>query len=141
MLLADVNVLVYAHRNDVADHRHFREWWETQIGGPEPFGLAELVLSSFVRIVTNPRFFFEPTPLTDALSICRSLLDRQNIVIIRPGEHHWQIFDDLCRRANIRGDLVSDAYLAALAIESDCEWITLDRDFARFPGLRWRTPF
>jgi hypothetical protein len=60
---------------------------------------------------------------------------------VTPGSRHWTLFLDLCRKAGAKGNLVSDAYHAALAIESGCEWITTDRDFARFPGLRWRTPF
>jgi toxin-antitoxin system PIN domain toxin len=141
VILFDVNIFVYAHRDDAADHRRFRQWIEEQVRAPEPFGVAELVLSSFVRVVTHPRIFQPPTPLQTALANCRSILQRPNAVLVRPGERHWEIFDDLCTRANARGDLITDAYFAALAIEHGCEWITTDRDFARFPGLRWRQPF
>lgn len=141
MILSDVNVLVYAHRDEAADHLRFRRWLDDVINAPEPFAISEIVLSSFVRVVTNPRILRSPSPLQYALDFCESLRSRPNAVAVAPGPDHWQIFTDLCMRARATGDLVQDAFLAALAIESKCEWITLDRDFARFPGLRWRHPF
>jgi toxin-antitoxin system PIN domain toxin len=110
------------------------------VTSPEAFGLSELVLSAFVRIVTNPRIFAEPDSVSDAFGFAAALCDQPNAVIISPGERHWEVFADLCREGRARGNLVTDAYLAALAIESGCDWITTDRDFARFPGLRWRHP-
>ena len=141
VILADVNIFINAYRDDAADHRRFRSWLESVLSRPEPFGISELVISSFVRVVTHPRIFQGATPLHEALQFSRFLLEQPNAILVRPGDRHWQIFTDLCDRANARGDLVADAYLAALAIESNCEWITTDRDFARFPGLRWRHPF
>lgn len=141
MILIDVNVLVYAHREDAADHLRFRKWLEAQVGAAEAFGVSELVLSGFLRVVTHTRIFHPPTPQPAAMTFCQYLLDQPNAVVIAPGVRHWSIFTDLCSHANARGDLVPDAYLAALAIESGCEWITTDRDFSRFPGLRWRHPF
>jgi toxin-antitoxin system PIN domain toxin len=78
--------------------------------------------------------------LSAALAFVEEVRDQPNCVIVRPGPRHWELFTDLCRRVNARGNLVPDAYLAALAIESGSEWITTDRDYARFPGLRWRHP-
>lgn len=141
MILCDVNVLVYAFREDAAEHRRFRQWLENTIDAPEAFGIAELVLSAFVRVVTNPRIFREPAPLAAALEFRSFLREQPNAAIVAPGGRHWEIFTELCRKAKARGDLVADAYLAALAIESACEWITTDRDYGRFPGLRWRHPF
>lgn len=141
MILTDVNVLIYAHREDAADHTRFRGWLEEVIAGPEAFGVSELVLSGFLRVVTHPRIFHPPTPLTRALEYCDFLRNRPNAVTIVPGERHWDIFTNLCSQARARGNLVADAYFAALAIESGCEWITTDRDYSRFPGLRWRHPF
>lgn len=141
MILTDVNVLVYAFREDAADHRRFRAWLETLVADPDAFALAEIVLSGFVRVVTHPRIFQPPAPLDSALEFCSFLRDQPNAVVVAPGVRHWEIFTDLCTRAKARGDLVADAFLAALAIESGCEWITTDRDYSRFPGLRWRTPF
>ena len=141
MILTDVNILLYAHRNDAADHSRFRDWLDAVTFGPATFGISEIVLGSFVRVVTHPKILHPPTPLQHALEFCESLHNRPNAVFVTPGARHWDIFTDLCSRARATGDLVQDAYLAALAIESECEWITLDRDFARFPGLRWRHPF
>lgn len=102
--------------------------------------MCELVLSGFVRVVTHPGIFKTPTPISVALSLTAGLLDRTNCVRVNPGPRHWHIFSTLCQAAGARGSLVPDAYLAAVAIESGSEWITADRDYARFPGLRWRHP-
>jgi uncharacterized protein len=141
VILPDVNILVYAHRADAADHRRFRDWLEELVSSPEPFGLSELVLSGFLRVATHPRIFHPPTPLSRAVAFCEFLRRQPNAVVIAPGPRHWQIFKDLCARVNAAGNLIADAYLAALAIESGCEWITTDRDYSRFPDLRWRLPF
>lgn len=140
MTLPDVNVLVYAHRRDADRHEEYRRWLERAVAGPAPFGLSDLVLSGFVRVVTHPRVFRQPTPLMEALAFVRVLRDRRNRVAIEPGPRHWDIFRDLCQKAQARGNLVPDAYLAALAIESGAEWITTDGDFQRFPGLNTRHP-
>ncbi len=140
MILPDVNVLVYAHRVDVSDHRRYRHWLEAQIGSDQAFGLADLVLSGFLRVVTHPRIFSSPTPPNVALEFAEELRSRPNCVPIAPGARHWTIFSRLCREAGAKGNFVADAFLAALAIESGSEWITADRGFSRFPGLRWRHP-
>ena len=141
MLLPDVNVLVYAHRTDVADHARYRSWLESVIDGDEAYGVSELVLSGFVRVVTHPRVFSTPSRLADALTFANQVRVQPNCVPVRPGARHWTVFERLCRECAARGNLVPDAYLAALSIESGCEWITTDRDYSRFPGLRWRHPF
>jgi predicted nucleic acid-binding protein len=78
--------------------------------------------------------------MDDALAFCRRLIARPTASIIQPGQRHWQIMVDLIESAGVRGAMVSDAYLAALAIEQGCELVTSDKDFARFPNLRWRHP-
>lgn len=140
MILPDVNVLVYAHRTDALDHARYARWIEDVALGDEAFGLSDLILSGFLRIVTHPRVFVTPSPLEEALAFVDGLRGRPNSVPVSPGPRHWSIFASLCRRAGAKGNLVPDAYLAALAIESGSEWITTDRGFARFPGLRWRHP-
>jgi toxin-antitoxin system PIN domain toxin len=105
-----------------------------------PFGVADLVLSGFLRIVTNPRIFARPTPLDDAIAACDALRSQPNVTVLAPGPRHWQIFTRLCTEAGARGNLVADAYLAALAIETGSEWITTDGDYRRFRGLRMRHP-
>ena len=140
LIFIDVNVLVYAHRKDVARHDEYAAWLKRVLNSESAFGISDLVLSGFVRVVTHRRVFADPTPLEVALRFVRSLRDRDNAVPVVPGARHWNIFERLCRDAEARGNLVADAYFAALAIESGVEWITTDRDFARFTGLRWRHP-
>jgi len=140
LILPDVNVLVYASRDDAPRHHEYRSWLESVVRSPLPFGLSELVLSGVVRIVTHPRIFATPTPLEEALSFVTTLRRHPNAVAIAPGVRHFDLFRQLCIAARTSGNLVADAYLAALAIESGSEWITDDRDFARFSGLRWRHP-
>ena len=140
MLLPDVNVLVYAHREDAPDHARYRDWLQALVSGDEAYGMADVVLSGFVRVVTHPRVFSPPSALDAALDFVGVLRDQPTCVPVVPGKRHWDLFTALCRRASVRGHLVPDAYLAALAIESGSDWITTDRDYARFPGLRWRHP-
>lgn len=140
MILLDVNVLVYAHRSDAADHARYREWLEGVVNADAAYGVSDLVLSGFLRVVTHPRIFREPTPLDTALAFLSDVRERPHCLGVSPGERHWEVFTRLCREARVKGNLVPDAYLAALAIESGSEWITTDRDYARFPGLRWRHP-
>jgi len=122
------------------DHARYRRWLLGSVAAAEPLGLSELVLSGFVRVVTHPRVFAPPVPVAEALDFAETLRAQPNVVMLGPGPRHWEIFAGLCRQADARGNLVADAYLAALAIESGSEWITTDRDFSRFPGLRWRHP-
>jgi toxin-antitoxin system PIN domain toxin len=110
------------------------------VSATAPFAVSELILSAFIRIATNPRAFAVPTPLEDAFRFTDRILERSNARIVRPGERHWSIFESLCRRTQARGVLVADAQHAALALEHGCEWISFDRDFAKFPELRWRHP-
>ncbi len=140
MTLFDVNVLVYAYRDDSPQHRDYRRWLIDRMESDEPYALTGLVLSGFARIVSNHRIFRKATPIEEALEFCRDLHVPSNAFWISPGPRHWGILERLCRQAGAKGNLVTDAYLAALAIEWGCELITTDRDFARFEGLRWRHP-
>jgi len=140
MLMPDVNVLVYAHRAETAQHADHAQWLTALADGDEPFALSEVVLHAFVRVVTNPKIFVRPSTLDESLAFVDELRRRPTCRLFRPGPRHWDIFVSLCRRAGATGTLVADAYHAAVAIEHGCEWVTNDTDFARFPGLRWRLP-
>ena len=140
MLLIDAGVLVCSHRSDAADHARYRDFVEELANGDASFGLSELVLERFVLLVTHPRIWARPTPAAVALDFATDLRTRPNCVAVAPGARHWTIFDRLCRSASAHGRLVPHAYFAALAIESGSEWITTDRVYSRFPGLRWRHP-
>jgi hypothetical protein len=138
VILPDVNVLVYAFREDVPEHRVSRTWLNEVVTGEARFGLSPLALAAVVRITTNPRSYREPSTLADAFGLCQDLLGQPHCEIVEPGAGHWAIFERLCRETSTVSRRVTDAWYAALAIEWGCEWITTDRDFARFPGLRWR---
>jgi hypothetical protein len=140
MILPDVNVLVYAHREDAVDHARYLQWLEEIIQSGQPYGISDQVLSGFLRVVTHPRVFTTPSPMRSALDFVRQVREQSTCRVVAPRSRHWQIFIHLCQSLSATGNLVPDAWFAALAIESDCEWITTDRDYERFPGLRWRHP-
>ncbi|HSO71175.1 MAG TPA: type II toxin-antitoxin system VapC family toxin [Thermodesulfobacteriota bacterium] len=140
MILPDVNILVHGFRSDASHHAVCRKWLEGVFNGEGRFGLSPQVLSGLLRITTHPKVFKQPSGLDEVVGFCEILLAQPHCQIIQPGERHWWIFSRLCLEAEARGNLVPDAWFAALAIESGCEWITLDRDYARFPGLKWRVP-
>ena len=140
MILPDVNVLVYAHHEQSDEHERYRKWWESVVNGPASFGMAPIVLSGFVRVVTHPKVFDRPLSTAAAFDAAAAMRSRPNCVPILPGDRHWSIFDQLCRKTRARGNQVPDAFLAALAIESGSELVTADRGFAKFPGLRWFDP-
>jgi len=133
-------VLVVAHRLDAPDHPSIRAWVDRLIHGEAAFGVPSIVLSGFLRVVTHPGIFIGPARLDEALAFTEVVRSRPSFVEASPGARHWSIFSSLCEAADARGNRIPDAYLAALAIESGSEWVTLDRGFARFPGLRWRLP-
>ena len=140
MDLPDVNVLVYAFRSDAPNHADYRRWLEHSIGTEQAYGMADIVLSGFLRIVTHARIFDPPSDIASALDFVHNVRDQGNCVQISPGPRHWQIFSRLCQAAGAKGNLIPDAFLAALAIESGSDWVTTDRDYSRFPGLKWRHP-
>ena len=91
-------------------------------------------------MITHPKIFKKPTPLAQAIDFVEDFRSREEVHLLAPGAGHWKILVDLCCRADARGNLVPEVFHAALAIELGCEWLTLDRGFARFPGLNWRHP-
>jgi toxin-antitoxin system PIN domain toxin len=138
MIAPDVNILVYAARADSPEHAKCRDWIERIRVGSAPLILFEPVLASTLRLLTNRRIFVEPTPRSKAMAFLEALLNSPASRLMRAGDRHWTLFCKLVQQVDARGDLVQDAYLAALALEHGCEWVTADRDFARFPGLRTR---
>jgi len=136
MTLPDVNVLVYAFREDASLHRLSRSWLHGTIAGDSRFALSRLTLAAFVRVVTNPRAYPRASSLSEAFAFCEDLLSQPHREVVEPAERHWDIFRRLCLETPVRGPDTTDAWYAALAIESGCEWVTFDRDFLRFPGLK-----
>ncbi len=135
MRMPDVNVLIYAHREEDPDHPFYQNWLEDLINGPEPFALSPLVAVAFVRIVTHPSFSSSPTPLPQALSVIDSLRSSPHHRSPGPGPHHWDLTKLLCEKTSATGKRVADAQHAALAIENGCAWVTRDPDFQEF--TRW----
>ena len=124
----------------MTEHEPYRDWLDWLVNSGPAYGMSEMVLSSFVRIVTNRRIFREPAGTREALASAARLLEPPQCVPVRPGPRHWEIFDGLCRRHAVGAKLVADAYLAAVVMEAGCDLATADRDFARFEGRRWHHP-
>jgi hypothetical protein len=131
---------VYAFREEAPDHERYRDWLAAATSSYEPVGLAPVVLSGFIRVATHPRVFSPPAPIERAFDFADALLSQPSAVLVVPGPRHWEIYKRLCISVGAKGNLTAEAFIAALAIESGCELITTDRDFSRFPGLRWRHP-
>ena len=140
MILLDVNVLLAAHRDDHPHHALVRPWFDELLNREEPFTVADATWASFIRIATNRRIFVVPSPLESAFAFLKAVRGQPQHVAVTPGERHLEVFEQLCSAADATGDIAADAYIAAIAVEQDCELISLDRDFARFPDLRWRRP-
>ena len=140
MPMPDVNVLVYAHREDEAWHEPYATWLKQVIDGPEPFALSVLVAVGFLRIVTSGRIYEDPTPLPAALAAMEQLVAHPRCRLATPGTTHLGDVIRLCRAVGATSKLVSDAQHAALAIAEGATWVSRDRDFARFEGhgLRWQ---
>lgn len=140
MRAVDVNVLVYAHRPESDRHNRYRTWLDGARRGVQPLGLIDTVLAGFIRIVTHPRVFAEPTPVPVALDFVDGLHRSPAAVRLDPLPRTWKLFAHLCRATDARGNRVPDAYLAATAMTHGATWCTADRGFARFPDLRVRHP-
>lgn len=140
MKMPDVNVLVYAHRKDEPVHEPYRKWVEQLVSGPQPFALSVLVAVGFVRIVTNPRIYPTPTPVSLAWASIEQMANHPNCRLVAPDASHLAQVAELCRAVGATGKLVADAQHAALAIAEGCTFVTRDRDFARFTplGLTWQ---
>jgi hypothetical protein len=140
VIAPDVNVLLYALREESERHARYRRWLQVALHGSERVALFEPVLAAVLRVGTHPAIYRPPTPRAVVEAFVDACLAAPAAVPLRADVGHWHVFRDLCRRADCQGNLVQDAYLAALAIEHEAVFVTTDRDFARFPGLRWRHP-
>jgi toxin-antitoxin system PIN domain toxin len=140
MIVVDANLLLYASDISSEHHQASRRWLEATFSGPEPVGLAWAALLAFLRVGTNPRIRKNAFTLEEAAAIAAGWLARPTTILLNPGERHWEILRDLMTRGQARGPLVTDAHLAALAIEHGAALATTDRDFARFPGLKFFNP-
>ncbi len=141
MILIDANILLDAYNSSSKRHERARRWLEGIFSGREPARLAWATILAFLRIGTNPRAFPYPFSMAEAVAIVSEWLDRSSAEVLEPGERHWTLLSGLLQEGQARGPLVTDAHLAALAIEHGATLCSSDRDFARFPGLRVLNPF
>jgi len=140
MILVDANILLYAENTADPQHTRARNWWLERISGTDSIGLPWVVLSAFLRIGTSHRAFPRPLRLAEAADRISEWVQRPNVHLLNPTADHWPIFRKLLIETNAAGNLVTDAHVAALAIEHGCELYSADADFARFPNLKWRNP-
>ena len=141
MILVDANILLYAEDALHPRNQQARTWWDAQLSGSDGVCFCWTVLTAFIRIGTNPRVFECPLSLEQACNRVESWLDQPCTRLIRPTERHWIVFQQMLFKGQAVANLVTDAHLAALAIEHGCELASTDADFARFPGLKWKNPF
>jgi toxin-antitoxin system PIN domain toxin len=140
MILVDANLLVYAYVSSFTQHADAREWLDSRLNGTAQVALPWASVLGFLRLVTNRRVFERPASIDDAWRQVTEWLDCDAAWIPEPGERHRAILGGLLERANVSGNLVPDAHLAALAIEHGLMLCSTDGDFARFPDLRWENP-
>jgi uncharacterized protein len=140
VILVDANLLLYAQDSRGENYEAARAWWIQQLSGTETVGLAWSVIAAFVRVGTHPRVYQQPQSLKEAIAHVQSWLNQSCVRIVEPTDQHWVIFQKMLIEGNAVANLVTDAHLAALAVEHECELCSTDADFARFPGLKWRNP-
>jgi toxin-antitoxin system PIN domain toxin len=140
LILVDANVLLYAEDRLSPQHARARAWWDAQLSGASPVCLCWTVIGAYLRVGTNRRVFKRPLSLDEAAGRVQSWLDQPCVRLIHATERHWSVFQQMLRDGNATANLVSDAHLAALAVEHGCELCSTDSDFARFPRLKWKNP-
>jgi uncharacterized protein len=140
VIVIDANLLLYAYSAPSLKQEKAIAWLEATISGVDLVGLPWQVISAFLRIASNPKLPQLRRPVEQVALIVDAWLEQPNVRLLVPGENHWRIFRQLIVDGQASGDLVSDAQVAALTIEYGGVLHTTDRDFARFPGLRWVNP-
>ena len=140
MIIPDINLLVYAYNTEDPSHPQAKRWWEGLLNGTDPVGLPWVTITGFLRLVTHTRVLVDPMSVGLATEQVRAWLECPSVLTVEPGKKFSAIFLGLLDEAGTAGNLTTDAYLAALAIEHQAELHSNDSDFSRFKGLRWRNP-
>jgi uncharacterized protein len=140
VIIPDVNLLAYAYNSDAPHHQRSREWWEHVVRGPQPVAIPWVVALGFLRIMTSRTVLVRPMTMATALQHLRSWLEQPSLRVLQPGPRHLTILAGFCDAGVLTAALMSDAHIAALAIENQATVHSNDRDFSRFPGLRWSNP-
>lgn len=136
MILPDINLLIYAHRTDSPNHAKALQALKAMAASVSPFALTSFVCTGFIRIVTNSRIFLEPSSLTEALAFIDSLASLPQCRFVEPSQLFWDLLKQTIAQTKSTANMVSDAYLAAVALENGCEIHTFDSDFLRFKSLK-----
>jgi len=140
MILVDANLLLYAEDERSPLNKKARAWWDAQLSGASAVCLSWPVLNAFLRIGTNPRVFEQPLTLTAAIERVEGWFAQPCVRLIHPTNRHWDALKEMLVEGQATANLVSDAHLAALAVEHGCVLCSTDSDFARFPKLKWKNP-
>lgn len=140
MIVPDVNLLIYTYNSDATNHAAARRWWEALLSSEQSVAIPWAVICGFVRLMTHPSVLLVPLETPEAFRHVRAWLSRSNVQILDPGPRHLEILEQTLQHAGVAGNLVTDAHIAALALEYQAEVHSNDADFARFPGLRWHNP-
>lgn len=140
MIVPDINLLVYAYNDGAPHHEPAKRWWESLVNGTERVGVPWVVLTGFVRLMTHPRALTSPISPSDAIAHIRGWFRYAHVTPINPGTEHLKLLARNLEAAGVGASLVTDAHVAALAMEYQAEVHSNDNDFSRFPGLRWRNP-
>ena len=140
MIAPDANLLIYAYNTNAPEYQPSRRWLESILSGGEAVGIPDLCAYAFMRFVTNPKLVPKPISFRDATAVVDSWLAAPNVTLLHPGRRHWSVVTRLADGSRLRGGALTDAFIAAIAMESAATIHTNDRDFARFPGLRWVNP-
>lgn len=140
MIVVDANLLIYSYDTESPHHKKSRAWVEKIFSDIEPVGLPWQTVSAFLRVITNRRLPGSRLTVEQAIEIVEAWLEQPNIRIIVAGDDHWSVLKRMIMEGRATGPLVSDAELVALTVEYGAVLYTADRDFARFPGLRWKNP-
>ena len=140
MILVDANILLYAEDRNSANHERSRVWWDRQLSGESGVCLCWMVLNAFIRIATNHRVYENPLSLKAAIDRVQSWFEQPCTRLVYPTERHWIIFTKMLLEGQAHANLVTDAHLAALAVEYGCTLYSTDSDFTRFPTLKYINP-
>ena len=140
MKLVDANVLLYAINRPDPKHEPSRAWLDGALSGNETVGFSWIVLLAFLRLSTRAGLFPTPLPVEQSVARVRSWLSVPTALVVEPTPRHLDVLAGLVRLVGTGGNLVSDAHLAALALEHDAAIVTYDNDFDRFEGVRWERP-
>ncbi len=140
MIVPDINLLVYAYNELAPFHSNAKKWWEDLLSKDTLVGIPWAVSLGFIRLMTHRQVLEEPLAVETCCDIVQEWYERPNVQPLEPGSRHLLIFRNFLLEIGVGGNLVTDAHVAALAVEHSCELHSNDSDFSRFPGLRWLNP-